>query len=216
MFRIVMVLLLITLVGPSAIGAWASGSPTNAYTFRALSPSTAQAFSVGGIEFALQKGDNATPIDPNTRFAFGPRHIWAFWSWDDGKKGARVNYVLKFGATDVIWGTLSADDKNGRMEVDLHRLDELPLDLGVYRLVLDASGTESGNIREATFEIYDPDAGNGNSNNNGNHNNNNNNNSNSNNNNNSNGNSNNNNNNNSNGNSNNNNNNNANDNNDND
>jgi len=206
-----MVLLLITLVGPSVIGAWSSGRSTGGYSFRALSPSTAQAFSVGGIEFALQKGNNATPVDPNTRFAFGPRHIWAFWSWDDGKKGARVNYVLKFGATDVIWGTLDADDRNGRMEVDLHRLDELPLDLGMYRLVLDASGTESGNVREATFEIYDPDAGHDNGNHNDNHNSNNNNNSNSNNNNNNNAND----NNDNNQNSNNNNNNNANDNNDN-
>src|SRR5215213_9086654 len=126
MIRIVMVLLLITLVGPSAIGVWASGNSARQYTFRAVSPAPAAAFSVGGIEFALQKGDNATPINPSTRFAYGTRHVWAFWPWDDAKSGSRVNYVLRFGNTDVAWGTLSTDSKNGRMEVELMRLDGQP------------------------------------------------------------------------------------------
>jgi hypothetical protein len=165
----------VALIGPSAAGALASGGPANQYAFRSAAAAPAGAFSVGGIEFALQRGDNAQPVNPSNRFAFGTRHVWAFWSWDDAKNGSQVKYVLRLGNTDVAWGTLNTDGKNGRMEVDLDRLDGDYLGLGVYRLYLDAAGGDSGNVRMAEFEIYDADHHdnhNGNSNNN-NHNNNN-------------------------------------------
>jgi len=163
--RIAMLLLGLVLIGPSAANMWASGAVKDQYAFRSAAAAPADAFSVGGIEFALQRGDNATPINPSNRFAFGTRHVWAFWSWDDAKNGSHVNYVLRLGNTDVAWGTLATDNRNGRMEVDLERLDGQYLGLGVYRLYLDAAGGDSGNVRTAEFEIYDPDGhGNGNSN----------------------------------------------------
>jgi hypothetical protein len=181
--RIALVLLFVALVGPGTVGVMASGGAASRLTFRPAGGAPIN-FSVGAIEFSLEKGDNATPINPNTRFAFGTRRVWAFWPWDDAKNSSRVNYVLRFGSTDVAWGTIETDAKSGRMEAALERLDGLPLDLGLYRLYLDASGGDSGNVREATFEIYDPDAGNhdnGNNNNNNNSNNNSNNNNNNNN-----------------------------------
>jgi hypothetical protein len=175
--RIALLLMGVALVGPSAAGALASGGLANQPAFRSMAAAPADAFTVSGIEFALQRGDNATPINPSNRFAFGTRHVWAFWSWDDAKNGSRVNYVLRLGGTDVAWGTINADGRNGRMEVDLERLDGDYLGLGTYRLYLDASGGDSGNVRQAELEIYDPDHhdnNNGNSNNNNANNNNNN------------------------------------------
>src|SRR6185369_14180121 len=104
------------LIGPSAAGALASGGLSDQYKFRSVAAAPAGAFSVSGIEFALQRGDNAQPINPSNRFAFGTRHIWAFWSWDDAKNGSQVKYVLRLGNTDVAWGTMNTDGKNGRME----------------------------------------------------------------------------------------------------
>jgi hypothetical protein len=185
--RIATLLLLVALIGPGAVGAFASSGGGSEYRFRSVSAAPVD-FSVGAIEFALQKGDNATPINPSNRFAFGTRHVWAFWAWDDAKKGSVVKYVLRQGNTDIAWGTITADDKSGRMEVDLERLDGDYLNLGIYRLTVDASGSESGNVRSAEFEIYDADHHDndnhdGNNNNNNSNNNNGNNNSNSNNNN---------------------------------
>jgi hypothetical protein len=180
--RVVLLLVAIALAGPGAAAALATGSVASRANLKPVGNAPI-AFSVGQIEFALEKGDNAQPVNPNTRFAYGTRTVWAFWPWSDAKKGARVNYVLRFGGTDVAWGSIDTDNSSGRMEVGLERLDGLPLDLGLYRLYLDAAGTESGNVRQAEFVIYDPhagDDGNGNSNNNGNNNNNNNNNNNSN------------------------------------
>jgi hypothetical protein len=165
--RYALLLVLIALVAPSAAGALASSTPSGRLGIRAVGQAPAQ-ISVSRIEFALQKGDNATPIGPSTRFAFGPRQIWAFWAWDNARTGSRVNYVLRFGDTDVIWGTLSTDGRSGRMEVPLERLDGDYLMIGRYRLILDASGEEAGNILNAEFEIYDNSSGSDN----GNHNNN--------------------------------------------
>jgi hypothetical protein len=169
--RIALLLLVVALVGPGAVGAFASSGPGSDYKLRAVSAAPAD-FSVGAIEFSLQKGDNATPVNPSNRFAFGTRHVWAFWSWDDAKNGSQVKYVLRQGNTDIAWGALNTDGKNGRMEVDLERMDGNYLGLGFYRLTLDAAGSDSGNVRSADFEIYDPDDnGNHNGNKNGNNNN---------------------------------------------
>lgn len=167
--RIAMLLLLVALVGPSAAGAFTSGGESGLYQFRTASAAPAE-INVSGIEFSLQKGDNATPINPSTRFAFGTRRVWAFWDWNDAKKGDRVNYVLRQGGTDIAWGTIESDGKDGRMEVELERLDGDYLGLGIYRLYLDASGGTSGAVRSAEFEIFDTDD-NGNSNGNSNNNN---------------------------------------------
>ena len=164
--RIAMLLLLVALVGPSAAGVFASGGAAGQYSFRSVSAAPAN-INVSGIEFSLQKGDNATPVNPSNRFAFGPRRVWAFWSWDDAKNGDKVNYVLRQGGTDIAWGTIMSDGKSGRMEVELERLDGDYLGLGIYRLYLDASGGTSGAVRSAEFEIFDTDDnGNSNSNNN--------------------------------------------------
>jgi hypothetical protein len=171
--RIAMLLLLVALIGPSAAGAFASGGASGEYRFRTVSAAPAE-INVSGIEFSLQKGDNASPVNPSNRFAFGTRRVWAFWAWDDAKNGDKVNYVLRQGGTDIAWGTIGSDGKSGRMEVELERLDGDYLGLGIYRLYLDASGGTSGAVRSAEFEIYDTDD-NGNSNNNGNSNSNNNN-----------------------------------------
>lgn len=171
--RIAMLLLLVALLGPSAAGAFATGG-AGEYRFRSVSAAPAQ-INVSGIEFSLQKGDNAHPINPSTRFAFGVRKIWAFWAWDDAKNGDKVNYVLRQGSTDIAWGTIMSDGKDGRMEVELERLDGNYLGLGLYRLHLDASGGTSGAVRSAEFEIFDPDDNGNSNNNNGNSNNNNNN-----------------------------------------
>ena len=181
--RYAMLLLVIALVVPGAAGALASGGPAGALGVRAAAGpagstgvrAPAGVFNVSDIEFSLQRGSNGRPVNPGTRFEFGPHSVWAFWSWGDSKSGSKVNYVLRFGESDVIWGTLNADGKEGRMEVELHRLDGLPLDLGIYRLHLEATGGDGGNVLEATFEIYDPHAGehdnsNGNNNHNNNHN----------------------------------------------
>ena len=107
---------------------------------------------------ALQKGDNAQPINPDNRFEHGTRGVWAFWAWNDAQNSSRVNWVLRFGGTDVNWGTINTDNRAGRMEVLLERLDGEPLDIGLYRLHLDAAGGDSGNVLSASFEIFDPDA----------------------------------------------------------
>ena len=150
-------LLVIALVAPSAIGVFAAGGSSSRPGVRAVAGAPF-AFNVAGIEFALQKGDNARPINPNVRFAYGPRGVWAFWSWNDAKNSSRVNWVLRFGNTDVNWGTLNTDARDGRMEVLLERLDGERLDIGQYRLHLDAAGGDSGNVLAATFEIFDDDA----------------------------------------------------------
>ena len=170
--RIAMLLLLVALVGPSAAGAFTSGEASGRYQFRTASAAPAE-INVSGIEFSLQKGDNATPVNPSNRFAFGTRKVWAFWAWDDAKNGDRVNYVLRQGGTDIAWGTIMSDGKSGRMEVELERLDGDYLGLGIYRLYLDASGGSSGAVRSAEFEIYDTDDNGNSNNNNGNSNNNN-------------------------------------------
>jgi len=62
---------------------------------------------------------------------------------------------------------MSTDDKNGRMETELERLDGDYLSIGMYRLYLDAYDNASGDIRQATFGIVDDNArhgDNGNSN----------------------------------------------------
>lgn len=169
--RLALVLLLVAVIGPSAANALATSPSAPRAPVRAATGLPVW-FNVSGIEFSLLHGDNARPVNPSNRFAYGARKIWAFWAWDDAKSGSRVNYVLRFGTTDVAWGTLGTDARNGRMEVELERLDGLPFDLGFYRLYLDASGSDSGNVLSAPFEIYDPDAGrhdhdNGNGNDNG-------------------------------------------------
>jgi hypothetical protein len=177
--RYALLLLAIALVGPSAAGALADNGARSMPSFRSVGAAPAE-INVAGIQFSLQKGDNATPIAPDTRFRYGTRKVWAFWTWDNAKKGASVRYVLRFGQSDVAWGEIPTDDKSGRMEIDLERLDGFPFDIGGYRLYLDAVGGDSSDLRSASFEIYDDDIGNdnGNSNNNNSNNNNGNNNSN--------------------------------------
>jgi len=173
--RYALLLLVIALIGPSAAAVLATGSPKKSPEFRVVSASPAD-FNVSGIEFGLDKGANATPIASSDRFAFGIRHIWAFWAWDNAKSGQTVRYTLKFGGTDVAWGELKTDDNNGRMEVELERMDGDYLMVGTFRLYVEPVGGDSGATRIGEFTIYDPDHhDNGNSNNNGNHNNNNNN-----------------------------------------
>jgi hypothetical protein len=156
--RYAVLLLVIALMAPGAVGALASGGTSSGPGVRAVAGAPF-AFNVAGIEFALQNGDNARPIGPNTRFAYGTRGVWAFWSWNDAKNSSRVNWVLRTGNTDVNWGTLNTDNRDGRMEVLLERLDGERLDIGQYRLHLDAAGGDSGNVLSATFDIFDPDIG---------------------------------------------------------
>ena len=164
--RYAMMLLTIALVGPSAAAVLATGVPKS-QAVRVVASAPAD-FNVSGIEFALDKGANATPINPSTRFPFGARRVWAFWAWDNAKSGQTVKYVLRFGQTDVAWGELQTDSKDGRMEVDLQRVDGDYLMVGTFRLYLDPVGGDSGATRTAEFVIYDPDAGHDNGNNNGN------------------------------------------------
>jgi hypothetical protein len=171
--RYALLLLVIALVGPSAAAVLATGSPKKSADLQSVSSAPAD-FNVSGIEFALDKGPNATPVNPSNRFAFGPRRIWAFWGWDNAKAGQTVKYVLRFGETDVAWGELTTDDRNGRMEIDLERVDGDYLMIGTFRLYVDPVGGDSGATRIGEFTIYDPSHGeNGNSNNNGNNNDNN-------------------------------------------
>ena len=165
------VMLVIALAVPGAAAGLASGETSHQQIVRAegaaAGTSSRQAvravagapaaFSVSGIQFALEKGDNAQPINPDTRFEYGTRGVWAFWSWSDAKAGSRVNWVLRFGGSDVNWGTISTDRNDGRMEVLLERQDGQRLDIGIYRLHLDAAGGDSGNVLAAEFEIFDPD-----------------------------------------------------------
>ena len=166
--RYALLLLVIALVGPGAAAVLATGSPKKSPEFRVVNASPAD-FNVSGIEFALDKGANATPIGASDRFRFGIRRIWAFWAWDGAKSGETVKYTLKFGSTDVAWGELKTDGSNGRMEVDLERLDGDYLMVGTFRLYVEPVGGDSGATRIGEFTIYDPDRGdNGNSNHNGN------------------------------------------------
>ena len=172
--RYALLLLVIALVGPSAAAVLATGAPKKATDARAVSAAPAD-FGVSGIEFSLNKGPNATPVTPSNRFAFGVRRVWAFWAWDNAKAGQVVKYTLRFGQTDVAWGQLTTDDKNGRMEVELERIDGDYLMVGTFRLYVEPVGGDSGAARIGEFEIFDPDRhdnGNSNSNNNGNGNNN--------------------------------------------
>lgn len=169
--RITLLLLVIALVGPSAAGVFASGSAPEALGFRAVGAAPAE-ISVANIQFSLQRGDNNQPVAPDTRFRFGVRKVWAFWSWDNAKGVGRVKYVLRFGDSDVAWGEIPTDDKNGRMEIELERLDGDYLNIGLYRLYLDAYDNAAGDVRQATFEVFDDrvttDNGNSNRNNNSN------------------------------------------------
>lgn len=168
--RIALVLMVIALVGPSAAGAFASGAVSDKLGFRAVGAAPAE-ISVANIQFSLQRGDNNQPVAPDTRFLFGPRKIWAFWTWDNSKGNGRVKYLLRFGESDVAWGEIPTDQKDGRMELELERLDGDYFNIGLYRLYLDAYDNSSGDIKSATFEIYDNsgrDGDNGNSNNNSN------------------------------------------------
>jgi hypothetical protein len=173
--RYALVMFTIALVGPSAMGALASSGEERQTVFRGVGAAPAE-INVANIQFALQKGDNATPIAPDTRFQYGTRKVWAFWSWGDAKKGGKVKYVLRFGNSDVAWGEIPSDERTGRMEIDLERMDGFPFDIGGYRLYLDATeDSGSGDVRSATFEIYDDNLninGNSNENSNDNHNNN--------------------------------------------
>ena len=169
--RIASLLTVIALVGPSAVGAFASGGTPEKLGFRAVGAAPAQ-ISVANIQFSLERGDNNQPVAPATRFHFGPRKIWAFWTWDNAKGNGRVKYVLRFGNSDVAWGELPTDQKNGRMEVELERLDGDYFNIGTYRLYLDGYDNSTGDVQQATFEIYDDsgrdgDNGNSNSNDNG-------------------------------------------------
>jgi hypothetical protein len=169
--RYALLLLVIALVGPSAAAVLAASSPKKSPDLLVVGAAPAD-FNVNGIEFALDKGANATPIGASDRFRFGIRHLWAFWAWDGAKSGQTVQYTLRFGQTDVAWGTMTTDGSNGRMEVELERLDGDYLMVGTFRLYVEPVGGDSGAVRIGEFTIYDPDhADNGN--NNGNHNNNN-------------------------------------------
>jgi hypothetical protein len=167
--RIALLFLVIALVGPGAAGAWAMSSAPGSLSFRSVGAAPAE-IGVANIQFSLQRGDNNQPIAPDTRFRFGVRKIWAFWSWDDARQGGRVKYVLRFGDSDVAWGEIPTDGRNGRMEVELERLDGDYLNIGLYRLYLDAYDNNSGDVRQATFEIFDDSVhhDNGNNNNNSN------------------------------------------------
>ena len=72
--RYAVLLLVIALAVPSAAGVLASGGPTERTGMRGVAGARF-AFNVAGIEFALQKGDNARPINPNTRFEYGARRV---------------------------------------------------------------------------------------------------------------------------------------------
>ena len=152
--RIALLLLVIALVGPSAAGALATSSGSEPLGFRSVGAAPAE-ISVANIQFSLQRGDNNQPIAPDTRFRFGVRKVWAFWTWDGARSGGRVKYVLRFGDSDVAWGEIPTDDRNGRMEVELERLDGDYLNIGLYRLYLDAFDNTTRDVRQATFEIFD-------------------------------------------------------------
>jgi len=153
--RYAMVLLMIALVGPSAAAVLATGVPKS-HSVRAVAAAPADV-NVSGIEFALDKRANATPVNASTRFPFGARRVWAFWAWDNARSGENVHYILRFGQTDVTWGDIKADGRDGRMEVDLARADGDFLMLGRFQLIVQPAG---GDTRTAEFVIYDPDAGN--------------------------------------------------------
>ena len=167
LLRIALVLIVVALVGPGAVGAVASGGATGALGFRTVGEAPSE-ISVANIQFALQRGDNNQPVAPDTRFKFGTRKVWAFWSWDNSRGTGHVKYVLRFGNSDVAWGEILADGRDGRMEIELERLDGDYLNTGMYRLHLDAYDNAAGDIKQATFEIYDDsvhhDNGNHNSN----------------------------------------------------
>lgn len=152
--RYALVLVLIALVAPGTIAAWATSQQPRPARVQVAASGPAS-FNLANIQFALEKGDNATPIAPSTRFKFGTRRVWAFWSWDNARPGQVVKYTLRFGQTDVAWGELTTDARNGRMEVELERMDGDYLMVGTWRLFLDASGGSTGDVRTATFEIYD-------------------------------------------------------------
>jgi hypothetical protein len=165
--RYATLLLVIALVAPSAAAALAVGPREGALRGVAGAPA---AYSLGAIEFALQRGDNATPINPSTRFAFGPRTMWAFVSYSNANPGDKLVWVLRHRGTDVAWGEEVLDSRSGRVELEMQRLDGDYLMLGTFTLTLDAQGRGSGDVRSASFEIYDPQRGdgdNGNSNDNG-------------------------------------------------
>jgi hypothetical protein len=156
--RYAMLLFVIALIAPSAAAALAVGPRESAVRGVAGAPA---AYSLGGIEFALQRGDNATPINPGTRFAFGPRTMWAFFSYSNANPGDKLKWVLRHRGTDVAWGEEVLDSRSGRIELEMERIDGDFLMLGTFTLTLDAQGRSSGDVRSASFEIYDPERGDG-------------------------------------------------------
>ena len=111
-FRYVVLLLLIALAAPSAAAALAVGPGDAARPILDVAAGPAQ-YNLSGIEFALQRGDNATPINPSTRFAFGPRKMWAFFSYSNANPGDRLKWVLRFAGTDVAWASRSSTSAAG-------------------------------------------------------------------------------------------------------
>ena len=156
-FRYAVVLLLIALLAPSAAAALAVGPRESTGVAGVVAAAPAE-YTLSDIEFALERGDNATPVDPSTRFAFGPRTVWAFFSYSNAQPGDRLRWVLRFAGTDVAWGEEVLDQRSGRMELELRRADGDYLMIGTFTLTLDAQGSGSGDVRSASFDIYDPDA----------------------------------------------------------
>jgi hypothetical protein len=156
LFRYAVLLLLVALAAPSAAAALANGAHETALSARSISAGPAN-YNLSGIEFALQRGDNATPINPSTRFAFGPRKMWAFFSYSNANPGDRLKWVLRFRGTDVAWGEQTLDLRSGRLELEMERADGDYLMIGTFTLTLDAQGRGTGDVRSTSFDIYDPD-----------------------------------------------------------
>jgi len=155
-FRYAVLLLLIALLAPSAAAALAVGPREPAVAVSGVAAGPAQ-FNLTGVEFALQRGDNATPINPSTRFAFGPRKMWAFFAYANAQPGDRLKWVLRFRDIDVPWGEQTIDERSGRIELEMERSDGDYLMIGTFTLTLDAQGRGTGDVRSASFDIYDPD-----------------------------------------------------------
>lgn len=161
--RYAFLLFTIALIGPGAAAVLATNASVAGQSVRKAG-APADDFTVSGIEFSLERGDNARPVAPSNRFRFGARQIWAFWAWNDADNDQPVHWILRFAGTDVAFGDIETDDRDGRMELMLERADGDYLMIGTFHLILEPRGRNAGPTREATFEIYDDDDDSGNDN----------------------------------------------------